>query len=168
MGYSIAIADWWVGLITYLPFHLLHVAVWRMRPPRRDTHELLLFLFLLPLAVLLIWVGIGGTPRVGPAAILVHFLVAANYLAIYPALQASSPTVHLLCRLRRHPEGLTRETITDFMLKTSAVEARLKDLRNSSLIRHRDGRLELSGAGRLLAAIFLGYRRLLGLERGLG
>ncbi len=162
-----SIDNWWVGILTYLPFHCLHIFVWRLIPPRRDVLELVLYLLILPLALGLLWVGLGGSLS-WPQALL-HLLLAVNYIAIYPAFQASSPTVRLICLLLDHPLGLTPEKTEETMRQITGVDHRIQDLSKSRLLfKGPRGEWKLSFYARIIARFFLIYRRSLGLEQGAG
>lgn len=148
-------ASW--GLISYAACHVFHVISWRVARPKRDIPWLALLL----LAPTLAWEAVGM-----PSAALIHFWLAAQYLAVYPAFQASSPTLHLLVRLAKAPaEGIPRDTLIE---STRALDRRSD--REGSLgtlgLSREDG--SLTRAGKALARFFLGYRKALGLGEGAG
>ena len=157
---------WWMGLFTYLPFHLTHVVIWRVSPPRRDAMELFAYLILLPVALGLLWIGFGGT--LPWSAALLHALIAANYIAIYPAFQASSPTVHVVCQLWDNPDGLPTTAVEKSVCDVTHLDHRVEDLRRSGMLVQTPTGWGLSRSGRLLAVFFQTYRRALGLQRGAG
>src|SRR5688572_30833500 len=124
--FSVVVDGWWWGIVTYLPAHLLHVVVWRLKPRLASVPSLLLCTIAMPLALMGISAALGvSLPWPVP---LVHLLVAVNYVAIYPAFQASSPTVHLLSLLAKRPQGLTEGEVMNALLKKTAIEDRLSDL----------------------------------------
>lgn len=164
----IDVSFWWVGFLTYAPFHALHVWVWRNKPPRHEVLELCLYLLLLPTALWLLWTGLQWGPTLSLGGIVLHWLIAANYIAIYPAFQASSPTVHLLCLLARNPKGLSEAEVTKRLSQATAIQDRLEDLQQSQLLIADGGRFRLSAGGKLIALFFAGFRKFLGLKRGAG
>jgi hypothetical protein len=97
------------------------------------------------------------------AVYLLHFVLSGVYIAMYPAAQASSPSLEILMLFRGRPEGLTREEIVRGFNKVSAVSARVKDLVDSRLVVQRGGKLTPSPSGRRLSVLFALYRRSLGL-----
>jgi len=162
----ISLNYWWVGFLTYVPFHVLHVVIWRVAPPRRDALELVLYLLVLPIALGLIWVGFGGP--LPWSAILLHLLLGINYIAIYPAFQATSPTVHVLCLLREEILGVEPEKVERVLSETTSLGHRVHDLHRGGLILRTEQGQRLSGLGNALAQFFILFRRVLGLSQGAG
>ena len=163
---AISIQGWWLGGLSYALCHLLHIILWRRRPIQHDVRTLLLLLFVIPLP-LLAWISpkCGASPF---AALVTHFALSANYLAIYPAFQACSPTIEILYQLQKSPTGKTGEELSQAIGGQSLIENRLEDLRHSRLIETRGGTTQLTRAGYWLATFFVGYRRFLGLPTGEG
>ena len=162
----LSIEFWWLGFFTYLPFHLLHIVIWRAFPTHRDVIDLFAFLIVLPATLCLLWIGFGG--HWSWSAVLLHGLITANYIAIYPALQASSPTVHILCLLLEKSEGMDRAQVERSASATSPLDHRVMDLRKSGMVVPTAVSWVLSGRGKLLAFFFINYRRILGLQQGGG
>jgi len=100
--------------------------------------------------------------------ILTHYLLSTNYLAIYPAFQATSPTLKLLTFLSEHPSGQSEIEILQVLAKPQLVTDRLQDLSRGKLIGVNGTEICLKPLGTLLAEIFLRYRRFLGLPEGKG
>ena len=157
-------------MVSYAACHAWHVMAWRRRSVSRQSLGLALIFFAAPsMAALGVWMAFGGNST-WLAPCVVHALLAANYIAIYPALQASSPTLQILLLLKNEPAGLPAEVILA-KLATSAVMAdRVADLLRSELVRqsHPGGKLDLSWRGNLLATFFASYRQIVGLARGAG
>jgi len=150
------IGPWQWGIASYAFSHGLHLVWWRVNRPKRDLLALFLWFLALPLPWL-IW-------KAGVGAFLVHFWLSAQYLAVYPAFQASSPTLHLLAALSR----ARRLSATDLMGRTSLLNReaeRESSLKNGGFM---CGEGRLTFAGRRLAEFFLLYRRWLGLPEGEG
>lgn len=154
MGFSLGTWAW--GLVSYGLCHGWHVVVWRYLRPSRDI--LCLFALLLVPVPLVLW-------KFGGAAALTHFWLSAQYLAVYPALQASSPTLHLLDSLSRLPGGVESDRLLESMAGIDRHEDRALCLKRGGLVDADGG---LSWSGRSLARAFLLYRRWLGLREGEG
>lgn len=152
----ISVDNWWWGAVSYACCHLLHIAWWRIAPPHRALLPLLIS-FYGPLIVDAVWLT--------PSAALLHALLAANYIAVYPAVQASSPTLRMVLLLR---SGLTEPQLLTALSTDRLLDDRLSDLQKSGLLVTHEGKLVLSRRGNWLASFFLAYRRLLGLPEGAG
>lgn len=151
---------WWVAFPAFLGSWAVHVIWWRWGTVRREFWALAILFIGGPL------LGLGlGRSYYNVYAFALHVLLSANYLAIYPALQASSPTLVLLTRLYDVPRGLTREALIPEMKKAPLLAERWRDLERGGLITLDQ---TLSRRGRTLALFFIGYRRALGLGEGDG
>lgn len=162
----LSLEGWWLGIVSFLGALMPHIVVWRRSVPPPGALDLVLYLFLLPYSLALLAIGFGGHyPFV---AALTHAILASNYLAIYPAFQASSPTVHLLTMLHDAPRGMTREEVVQHLVGITAVESRLEDLKRAGLVFRSGNSFTLSRSGARLAAVFIHYRGWLGLGQGAG
>lgn len=149
---------WEIGLLCFGSALSLHFLLWRyVRSARRYP-----VLFALFFVASLIAVAVSSSP----AAFWVAACLSLNYLAIFPAFQASSPTLVMLNHLWKRSklsEGALRA-----LFQESVVSSRLEDLFAGDFIREVDGKLVLTGRGKALATLFRSYRRFLGLPEGDG
>ena len=129
----------------------------------------ILFL-LLPMVVTSLVVAFGYAGMLDAlAAWLVHVALSAVYVQTYPAFREEIPSFRILLAISAAGErGMTQEAILSLFEKSSLFADKMTDLDNDGLLREVDGRLRLTRAGRLIARTFYHYRRLLGLESGLG
>jgi len=164
--FMLSLEFWWIGILTYIPFHLMHLVIWRINPPRRDALELVAYLIVLPLAIGLLWIGFGGS--LPWSAAFLHMLIAANYIAIYPAFQASSPTVHVVCMLWDNKDGVPAAHVEKSIGDVTHLDHRVSDLQRSGMLVQTPTGWELSRQGKILAFFFITYRRWLGLAQGAG
>jgi hypothetical protein len=156
---AIPLSHAWVGLLSYLTCHGLHIWWWRRFPERRGVTALFGIFLALPASLL-------AAARVDwLAPMLLHVLISANYIAIYPAVQATSPTLRLLLFLR---EPRRRGELDALFGANTLLEDRLTDLKASRLVRVKENRLVLTSGGSLLAGFFAVYRRALALPAGGG
>lgn len=155
--------NWWWGLLSYGAAHVFHILIWRRGTPRRDVRCLVevFFLPLLPALPL----ALNGEAL---APLITHAVLAVHYIALYPAFQASSPTLHILDELARDKGGLTAAAVADRLSRLRREDERVEDLLASRLVVERDGRIRLSRRGRWVAHAFTAYRNLLGLPVGEG
>lgn len=157
---------WQYGVLSYLFCHLLHLLVWRSSGIEPGVRLLFTLLVGVPVLIYLNLLLKFGVAWIAPA--LIHFLLAANYIAIYPAFQASSPTIRILAFLWKTKRTMgERELVSQFGTQ-DLMGKRVEDLTLSGLVRAENGALLLSAKAKLLAGFFVFYRRLLGLPRGEG
>lgn len=157
MTTSIIGAFW--GIASSFGAILSHFLLWHFSPPRRPLPLLVGILFLIP-TPLLWWHGT-------PAALVLHLLICANYLAIYPALQATSPTLKMLNIIGGRAEGITEDALVAAVASQKMVTDRIEELRAAGLLTKPNGQA-LTRRGALLARAFVLFRRSLGLPLGEG
>lgn len=148
---------WWLGLASYGVCHLVHLAWWQVRRPRRDILTLFVLFLGIPLPL--------AAATLGAAPLLIHFWLSAQYLAIYPAFQASSPTLHLVATLARSPEGMDEGVLMESTVGLDRHDEREKSLHQSGFLKEEGS---LTASGKALARFFLAYRSWLGLSEGEG
>ena len=165
---SLSLTYWWIGFLSYAAFHLLHICVWYGRKIERDVKLLFILLFFIPTAIYFNLVLIAGTASLWSAPFVVHVVLAMNYLAIYPAFHASSPTIHILCFLWKTGRQVSEGELIGLFGRPAVLADRIGDLIRGDLVRSDGEGLSLSPKGAVLANIFLLYRRMLGLPLGAG
>ena len=170
-GLVINLDLWPWGLAVYCAIHFLHILVWRgLRPQRQFRALALIFLLIGPLS--LCWVvypTVISDPGSIVSPLLLYFCLAAQYIAVFPAFQAMSPTIEFLYRLKKTPSGLTADELANSLDGNAIVGDRVSDLLSSGLaVRTADGQIAATSAGRLLGNAFRIYRKALGLPVGEG
>ena len=131
---------------------------------------LFILFLLLPIVVAIVLVVSGSSTVVDVlAAWLVHVSIAVAYVQTYPALREQIPSFRILLAISAAGErGLDRDDLMLLLGEPSLFSGKISDLSNDGLMREVDGRLVMTRAGRLLAQLFSGYRRVLGLGSGRG
>lgn len=160
----ISLEYWWVGIASYALSHYVHIGWWKRHHIRQHLVPLAI-VFGIPILVLPACLDFNPDQWVAP--VLTHASLAAQYIAIYPAFQAISPTLEILDWLRK-TKSASEEQILAACRERSPVGDRIRDLENGGLIVRQSNGFELSIRGRLLAQIFIRYRALLGLSLGAG
>lgn len=149
---------------------LVHVLVWRLFKVRKQI--LWLFVIFLGLPTLALLAGLAG--RADPIGWVLGYLVVFTfcscYILFFPAVQTESPTLAIVWHLDRnqHAGGLSRDEIMAAMCSDQPFQDRVRDLEKNGLLEGSTGSQRLSAAGRLIAAFFYYYRRVLGLPCGEG
>lgn len=167
----------WGSAASVLGF-FLHVLLWRVRVPKRQTRALLL-IFCAVLALVL-----AGLHAVGPSAgvlsfplpvnaeqfvhiALFAFAMALAYTITYSALEADSPSIALVLVIAAaEPQGLEEAEFERRMSDDLLVKPRLEDLVRDGLAVWEEGRYRMTSKGRRFVAIFIFYRGLLGAPKG--
>jgi hypothetical protein len=166
----------WGSLITGSAF-VVHLLIWRIRVPVRQTRALLLTFG----SVMALTLGsLAAAPQVFPAHIpipdaladYVHialFVTActAAYVITYSALEADSPTLVMVRAIAAAaPHGLEDEEFRARISDDVLVKPRLADLVRDGMLRLEDGCFWLTGKGRRLVNIFIVFRGILGAGKG--
>jgi hypothetical protein len=162
--YTVVVGAWWVGVLTFLLCLGTHIGVWRTAIVVKDVQTLFLVFILLPVVTYSAALISLGSGTLAPA--LVHLILSANYIAVYPALQAVSPTLRMLNLLKTH--ALNEEEIVFSLSDSSLLGNRVQDLVASGFLRIEKGKALVTKKGRLLARVFQTYRRFMGLPPGDG
>lgn len=158
------------GIVAFVATLGVHIVVWQFARPRREMLWLFALFLLLPLiaAVLMAVSGYAGTLDV-LAAWMLQAALSVAYVQTYPAIREEIPSFQILLAISAAGErGLNRVEILTLFGGSSLFSDKMADLSDDGLLREVDGRLRLTRAGRLIALTFYHYRRLLGLESGLG
>lgn len=150
----------------------LQMLLWRLRPPRGHYLALggLALVVLLGLSVAFVAVPL-GSPLDWANAALLYVALALAYMVTYSALQGDSPTFAILREISHAPKGCSVEWLRLVFNDDRLIVPRLEDLVVAGLVRRRPRRwiewqYSLTPAGARLARLYLGYRRLLRLEKG--
>ncbi|MBI5872811.1 MAG: hypothetical protein HZB36_01535 [Candidatus Omnitrophica bacterium] len=151
----------------------LHVFIWKVRLPRRQTDALLLIfgsVFIFGLAV----------PRsfIPPCMALISFTeylrcglfyaaVVLAYVISYSALEADSPTLLITLKIAQAGAlGLLKEDLFRSLGDDRLLLPRLEDLIRDGLAVSENGNYILTGKGALFVKIFILFRKILGAQKG--
>lgn len=156
---------------------MVHLAVWKIKLPRRQTKILLYILFggltaalvfsiLNPSFSLLgILVPHGPAELLSTALYVTAFTLA--YMITYSAIEADSPTLVMIKTIADAGEaGIRKEDFFKALNDDVLLEPRLRDLRTDHMAVFNNGIYSLTGKGRLFAAIFIKWHILLDREPG--
>ena len=167
----------WGVAISVLAFWL-HVLIWRVRLPRKQTRALLgLFLGCLAAGLVALWMAsrCGSLPFLylpsGPAQYVhVALLVVSftlGYIITYSALEADSPSLLMVMAITNAgPGGLDHDEFERTMSDDLLIRPRIRDLVRDGMIVSVDGRYRLTPKGRRFVQVFVTFRGLLGAPKG--
>lgn len=161
---AILFAPAWLALT-----FVLHVAVWRLRRPRRQTAAVLaFFLASMPIGLAVAWIG-GFARDPADLVLIAQFLVAAAlaYTCINSAIQEDSPALMVVTFVAlAGPGGCTADDVRAALGSDLTLAPRLRDFETAGMIEHRDGRYRLTARGYRFRHGFELIRRMLRLPRG--
>ena len=147
----------------------LHLALWRIRAPRRQIRALLrLFYGSLSVALLLGWAARLPVFLFAPAEVVHLFLfftgLTLSYIIIYSAVQVDSPSLMIVSRIAAEGEaGLGREALFAGLTDEILVRPRLDDLVRDEVVAFDGGVYRMRRRGGRFLALIVGWRRLMGL-----
>ena len=164
---------------SFLFSFFIHLAVWRIKLPKRQTKTLLLLMFSVLGAALLLLRAYGAhlallSGLAVPVSVgdylhlaLLNISLILSYMITYSALEADSPSLVMVMTVAgAGPEGITKSDFKYFVNDDKLVKPRIKDLVLDKMAWLESGRYRLTPKGRMLARLFIFYRALLG--RGVG
>lgn len=166
---------WGLGLLAVA--FLLHLIVWKIRLPRRQTKVLLLIFFgTLAVGTVLLWtnpeLSLFGIPAPAKWTQFAHIALMFTaftlaYMITYSGLEADSPSLVMVQTIAEAgEEGLPRETFFQRMNDDVLVAPRVRDLLTDKMAVLEGDRYCLTSKGRLMARLFILYRAILNAGKG--
>lgn len=168
------------GLSLFLLAFLIHLAVWKIRLPKRQVKTLLQLFFLTLLAgVFALWSASPGFEIAGIAPLediweylhisLFFLSLTLAYMITYTALEADSPSLVMIMTISNaEPEGLSKERFEELMNDETLVMPRIRDVLLDRMVYMDGNRYCLTPKGALMARLFLFYRKLIKAPEGGG
>lgn len=152
---------------------LFHVALWRVRPPRRHIPALLVIFFASLPASLGLAALVPALHPLLPASgwdwlllLSFHVPLSLSYIALYTGIEADSPSCLVVARVACAGEaGCTREELAR-LIGEEQVLARVRNLAGNGIAAESGGRLRLLPRGRTLARLYAAVDAVLGLDAG--
>lgn len=171
-----------LGSLLFILFFLIHLVVWRIRVPEKQTKTLIyIFIFTLIIGFLIskiislfiVSFIITGVDILHVTSMeVLHILVFVislfmAYLITYSAIEADSPSFLMIMVISRAGgSGLNKKMLLEMMTDEVLVIPRIKDLLRDGLIYLEEEKHKITHKGLLLVQIFIFYRRLLNLGKG--
>jgi hypothetical protein len=151
---------------------VLHVLVWRIFKPRNDINALGLVFIVLPLVAGGALFGLfRGAVPLGDLilAVILYLTAAAVYIQTYPAIQSNSPSLVIVHLIGRSKSGMTLEQLKSTLTEAQMVQNKIGELADGGFATvASDQTIQLTPRGKLLADVFIAYRKLLALHEGAG
>ena len=157
------------GLGLFAAVFCLHLALWRIRAPRRQFKALLGLFYGSLLAVLILgWTSLIPAFRFAPAE-AVHLLLfftglTLSYIIVYSAVQVDSPSLVIVSGIAASGEsGLERDALFAQLTDDILVRPRLEDLVRDNVVTFDGGVYRIRRGGGRFLALIVAWRRVMGL-----
>ena len=148
---------------------LLLVQIWLghfFKPKSEDKFILGLYVILpFVLFMLLLSLDFGGwlNFKMGCLAYFLFFVICSSWVASYPALYASCPTLIISLLVAKTKTGVTLDELHGALsLKQNSID-RIEDAMHDRLVKKTGSGLEMTRFGQILFAFFKTYRKILSL-----
>jgi hypothetical protein len=150
---------------------VLHVALWRIRLPRRHSAALLMIFGLLPVLAIAVWVVSGASPIISwfevPGIMALYAGAVFCYVIVYSGVEQTSPTVAIVRALAIAGEsGCSPEELAPLITEDSLIRPRLDALRLDGMITPAGEGCSLTGRGRSAARMSMMFSPLFNLGDG--
>jgi len=165
------------GLFLVALAFVLHLIVWKIHLPKRQTKIMLLMFFgTLIAGSAFLWThpafslfGVaapdGSIEYVRIALLFTAFTLA--YMITYSGLEADSPSLVMVLSIdQAGPEGLSKQIFFQQMTDDILIKPRVRDLLTDKMAYLDGNTYRLTPKGVLLAKIFVVYRSILGAGKG--
>ena len=165
----------WGSFLFCLAF-LVHLIVWRIRLPKRQTKTLLYIFFgTLLIGLFMLWSAkfILQMMTLAPETLSEYlhiFLFVASftlaYMITYSALEADSPSLVMIMSIANAgPNGLPKEQFEQLMTDEMLVIPRIRDLLRDKIVYVEGKKYKLTTKGLVSAWIFIVYRHILNISQ---
>ncbi len=170
-----AVLLWGIMIITIAL--LVHITIWKVRLPKRQTRAIVcIFLTIAILGLLVLFrynqylsmVGIPVPKRLFEYLHIVIFIGALTigYVLLYPGFQVDVPTLIILNTIAKAGlEGVAKEKLYEFMNDDRLIKTRIQDLLLDKMAYLNKEKYLLTPKGILQVKIILFFRKLQRLEQ---
>jgi hypothetical protein len=150
----------------------LHLLIWKIHLPKKQTKTLLL-IFLMTLGSGLGFIFFNPdviffeSPWQYLHAAIFFISFALSYIITYSALEADSPSLVMVNLIHTAGEnGLTDDELKSHLTDDILIHPRIRDLYRDQLIYDEKGKIFLTPKGKRFVKIFIFYRWLLNANKG--
>lgn len=154
---------------------VIHLIVWRIRVPKRQTKTLLQIFFAVLILGLLVLQNTPSALGFSPLDSFAEYLhislffisITLAYMITYSALEADSPSLVMIMTIARAgSDGLSKEAFEHSMNDDLLVKPRIRDLILDQMAYLEGDKYRVTVKGALFARIFIFYRKLLNAPKG--
>lgn len=154
-------------LIFFLLAFTIHLIVWKIKIPRKQTTAILkIFYGILIVGLVSLWFNYGNIFLILHIFIIYSALLAA-YIITYTAIEVDSPSLVMILTISNAGDkGLKKDKLFTSLTDELLVIPRLRDLLRDNLAYLEYNKYKLTSNGQTFIKIFIFYRRLLKLPKG--
>lgn len=166
------------GLIIFIDSFLLHLAIWKIRLPNKQTNTLLILFFgnLFFFLGLIFSFGLlspansrffpSTLPEILHIGLLFSSLTLA-YIITYSAIEVDSPSLSMVLAIdKAGKEGLEKKILETTLTDDFLVIPRVNDLLRDKLIYKDNDKFKLTPKGKSFVSIFIFWRKLMQAQTG--
>lgn len=165
------------GSLMLLLSFIIHLVIWRIRRPLRQTIGILVIFLVVLLAgiIFLLLDFVSHDRRLNNLLnlcevvqlILYYGSMTLAYMITYSAIEVDSPSLVIIRQISDSgPNGLTEEELLGSLDDSKLIMPRLSDLINDKMATFDNQKFVLTRKGKCLGFLFKIYRDLLGAGRG--
>lgn len=159
-------------IATFLFALLLHIIIWRIKIPRKQT-EVLLLIFIIAFVLGVFFLYRMALPvqinlwRIYLEASLFYVSLVIAYLLTYSAIAALSPSL-LICDIisRSKIHGVTKSELELRLDDELLIKPRIEELVNDNMVCYSDNKYRLTMKGLLIVLFFVFFRNTLRAPKG--
>ncbi len=163
------------GSATFCLAFLIHLIVWKIQMPRRQTRVLKqIFVYNLLVCLFIIWCLFKFTIKPGifePLNFFEYIHISLFYLSLtlvyivtYSGMEVDSPSLVMTMKIAAAgTEGLSKEEFDESLPDDILVKPRVRDLVRDEMATLDGEKHRITTKGVILARLFIFYRRLLGI-----
>jgi hypothetical protein len=159
-----------LGLTIFLVGFFIHVIIWKLTIPKKQTKSLILIFLITILVFLGLFVAFGRLWNVNTVQFLHSTLLVTTltlaYITTYSALEVDSPSLVITMYISKADNGLSEDALNNIMPNDLLVVPRINDLVRDNLIRESKGKYQLTQFGARFIGIIIFYRNLLQAKKG--
>lgn len=160
------------GILLFIAALLIHLVIWRLHLPRKQTNALLLIFSLVlvsGISAILAYPGLikwSFYPALSFFEIFQLFLLyttlAVSYILSYPAIEADSPTLIIMRAVfESGAAGLDKTSLKRIADNDLLILPRIKDMVSDNMVYLKDGKYRLKTKGLIMAKTFSFYRNII-------
>lgn len=165
------------GVLLIIAALLIHLIVWRLHLPKKQTNALLMIFSLVIVSGILVilrypclikW-SIYSSKNIFEIfqLFLLYTAISVSYILSYPAIEADSPTLIIIRAVfETGAAGLDKSSLERIADNDLLILPRIKDMVFDRMVYIKDGKYRLMPKGLIMARLFLFYRNIIKGEKG--
>lgn len=160
------------GILLFIAALLIHLIIWRLHLPQKQTNALLLIFSLVLVSGVSVILAYPGLIKWSLCLsisffeifqlLLLYAALSVSYILSYPAIEADSPTLIIIRAVfDSGAAGLDKSSLKRIADNDLLVLPRIKDMVSDNMVYIRDGKYRLKPKGLIMAKLFLFYRNII-------